>query len=107
MSVADAVVEQAQIAIKYAGYIDKQNRDVERAAQYETLRLPDELDYAKVTALSFEARQKLATHRPQTLGQASRLSGITPAAISLLLVHLTKGRFKGFAANEQRTDAAA
>jgi len=96
-SLADSVIEQAQISIKYAGYIDKQNRDVERAASYESLRLPDELDYAQVMALSFEARQKLSKHRPQTLGQASRLSGITPAAISLLLVHLKKGRFKGFA----------
>ncbi len=95
---ADAVIEQTQISIKYAGYIDKQNRDVERAVQYETLCLPDELDYSKVTALSFEARQKLGKHRPGTLGQASRLSGITPASISLLLVHLKKGRFKGFAA---------
>ena len=97
VALADAVIEQAQIGIKYAGYIDKQNRDVDRASQYEALRLPDELDYSKVQALSFEARQKLAQHRPQTLGQASRLSGITPATISLLLVHLKKGRFKGFA----------
>ena len=94
--VADAVIEQVQISLKYAGYIDKQNRDVIRATQYEALRLPDELDYAKVSALSFEARQKLSLHRPETLGQASRLSGITPAAVSLLLVHLKKGRFKGF-----------
>jgi tRNA uridine 5-carboxymethylaminomethyl modification enzyme len=94
---ADSVIEQTQISIKYAGYIDKQNRDVERAVSYESLRLPEELDYAQVMALSFEARQKLSKHRPETLGQASRLSGITPAAISLLLVHLKKGRFKGFA----------
>jgi tRNA uridine 5-carboxymethylaminomethyl modification enzyme len=98
---ADAVVEQAEISIKYAGYIDKQNEEVERAAHYEGLRLPVELDYAQVTAISFEARQKLALHRPETLGQASRISGITPATISLLLIHLKKGRFKGFAANEQ------
>ena len=97
IALADSVIEQTQISIKYAGYIDKQNRDVERAASYESLRLPDELDYTQVTALSFEARQKLSKHRPETLGQASRLSGITPAAISLLLVHLKKGRFKGFA----------
>jgi tRNA uridine 5-carboxymethylaminomethyl modification enzyme len=97
---ADAVVEQTEISIKYAGYIDKQNEEVERAAHYEGLRLPAELDYAQVTAISFEARQKLALHRPETLGQASRISGITPATISLLLIHLKKGRFKGFAANE-------
>ena len=94
---ADAVIEQAQIAIKYAGYIDKQNEDVERAAGLEALQLPLDLDYAQVTALSFEVRQTLTRHRPATLGQASRMSGVTPAAISLLLVHLKKSRFKGFA----------
>ena len=104
---ADAVIEQAQIAIKYAGYIDKQVEDVERAAQFEALKLPEDLDYSKVHALSFEVRQTLGRHRPETLGQASRISGVTPAAISLLLVHLKKGRFKGFAANEQRADDAA
>ena len=97
---ADAVIEQAEISIKYAGYIHKQNEEVERAVHFEGMRLPAEFDYAQVTALSFEARQKLATHRPETLGQASRISGITPAAISLLLIHLKKGRFKDFAANE-------
>jgi tRNA uridine 5-carboxymethylaminomethyl modification enzyme len=64
------------------------------------MKLPEDLDYAQVTALSFEVRQKLARHRPETLGQASRISGVTPAAISLLLVHLKKGRFKGFTADE-------
>ena len=104
---ADAVIEQVQIGIKYAGYIDKQNEEVERSAAYEGLKLPEELDYAQVTALSYEVRQKLARHRPETLGQASRISGVTPAAISLLLIHLRKGRFKGFAANAgQATDAA-
>jgi len=83
--------------VKYAGYIDKQNDEVERAAHFEHLRLPEELDYMTVSALSIEARQKLSKHRPGTLGQASRISGITPAAISLLLIHLKKGRFKGFA----------
>lgn len=97
---ADAVIEQAEIGIKYAGYIDKQVDEVERAAGYEHLKLPEELDYGQVTALSFEVRQKLQRHRPLTLGQASRISGVTPAAISLLLVHLKKGRFKGFAARE-------
>ena len=93
---ATAVIEQVEIATKYAGYIDKQVDEVRRAAAYEHLKLPDELDYAQVTALSFEVRQKLSRHRPATLGQASRISGVTPAAISLLLVHLKKGRFKGF-----------
>jgi len=97
---ATAVIDQLEVATKYAGYIDKQVEEVERAAHFERLELPGELDYGQVTALSHEVRQKLSRHRPQTLGQASRIAGVTPAAISLLLVHLKKGRFKGFAANE-------
>jgi tRNA uridine 5-carboxymethylaminomethyl modification enzyme len=100
-ALGNAVVEQVEISIKYAGYIDKQNDEVERAAHFENMKLPAELDYMQVSALSIEARQKLSKHRPETLGQASRISGITPAAISLLLIHLKKGRFKGFAANDQ------
>jgi len=111
LELANTVIEQVEISVKYAGYINKQNEDVERAAHFEHLRLPDDLDYSKVTALSFEARQKLAAQRPETLGQASRISGITPATISLLLIHLKKGRFQGFAANDNTTrptdDAAA
>jgi len=101
-ALATAVIEQVEVATKYAGYIDKQVEEVQRAAHYEHLRLPDDLDYAQVTALSHEVRQKLSHHRPATLGQASRISGVTPAAVSLLLVHLKKGRAKGFAtaANE-------
>jgi tRNA uridine 5-carboxymethylaminomethyl modification enzyme len=97
-ALASAVIEQVEIATKYAGYIDKQVEEVERAAQYEQLPLPSDLDYGEVTALSFEVRQKLAQYRPETLGQASRLSGVTPAAISLLLVHLKKRRARGFLA---------
>jgi tRNA uridine 5-carboxymethylaminomethyl modification enzyme len=93
---ADAVLEQCEIAIKYAGYIDKQRDEVERAVALDELTLPEALDYAQVTALSHEVRQKLAKHRPTTLGQAARISGVTPAAISLLLVHLKKRRYKGF-----------
>ena len=108
---ADAVIEQAEIALKYAGYIDKQNDEVERAASYEHLRLPEDLDYQQVTALSFEVRQKLARHRPATLGQAARLSGMTPAAVSLLLVHLKKGQWRQTRApagnDADRRDAAA
>ena len=91
------VVEQVEISIKYAGYIEGQREEIARAAYYEHLRLPAELDYLQVTALSFEARQKLSKHRPETLGMASRISGITPASISLLLIHLKKRSFKGFA----------
>jgi tRNA uridine 5-carboxymethylaminomethyl modification enzyme len=89
-----AAIEQIEISAKYAGYIDLQKTEVERAAHYENLKLPAELDYMQVTALSVEVRQKLARHRPQTLGQASRISGVTPAAISLLLVHLKKSLWK-------------
>jgi tRNA uridine 5-carboxymethylaminomethyl modification enzyme len=96
VALADAVIEQIEISVKYAGYIVKQNDEVERAARYEHLVLPAELDYAQVQALSYEVRQTLSRHRPETLGQASRMSGVTPAAISLLLVHLKKGRFAGF-----------
>ncbi|HET9642640.1 MAG TPA: tRNA uridine-5-carboxymethylaminomethyl(34) synthesis enzyme MnmG [Burkholderiaceae bacterium] len=95
-AVATAVIEQVEISIKYAGYIDKQTEEVQRASAYENLRLPSDLDYGQIKALSIEVRQKLSRHRPETLGQASRISGVTPAAISLLLVHLRKGRFKGF-----------
>jgi tRNA uridine 5-carboxymethylaminomethyl modification enzyme len=91
------VVEQVEIAAKYAGYIDRQKTEVERSVHFEGLKLPADLDYLQVAALSFEARQKLAKHRPETLGQAARISGITPASISLLLIHLKKGGFKGFA----------
>ena len=104
---ADAVIEQCEIAIKYAGYIDKQREEVDRAAALESLPLPEALDYAQVTALSHEVRQKLARHRPATLGQAARISGVTPAAISLLLVHLKKRRFKGFAGGGAGEAAAA
>lgn len=94
------VIEQVEIAAKYAGYIDRQKEEVERAAHYEGLRLPADLDYMQVSALSIEARQKLQKHRPETLGQAGRISGITPATISLLLIHLKKGGFRGFARSE-------
>jgi tRNA uridine 5-carboxymethylaminomethyl modification enzyme len=93
----EAILEQVEIAAKYSGYIERQKDEVERASHHENMKLPADLDYLSVGALSFEARQKLAKHRPETLGQASRISGITPASISLLLIHLKKGGFKGFA----------
>ena len=91
---AKSVIEQIEITAKYAGYIDLQKTEVERAAHYENLKLPADLDYLQVSALSFEARQTLAKHRPETLGMASRISGITPATVSLLLVHLKKNLWK-------------
>jgi len=84
------VVEQVEIAAKYSGYIDRQKEEVGRALHFEGLRLPADLDYLQVSALSIEARQKLQKQRPETLGMASRISGITPATISLLLIHLKK-----------------
>ena len=90
----DAVVEQIDIAAKYSGYIDRQRDEVQRAAHYENLRLPPDFDYMQVAALSFEVRQTLNKQRPETLGLASRMSGVTPAAISLLMVHLKKQGFK-------------
>ncbi len=89
-----SVVEQVEISAKYSGYIERQRDEVERAAHYENLKLPEDLDYSQVTALSIEARQKLQKHRPETLGKASRISGITPASISLLLIYLKKSRWK-------------
>ena len=94
----DAEKEQLEIQLKYAGYIDRQAKEVERHDHYENLKLPASFDYLEVKALSIEVRQKLNQNRPETLGQASRISGVTPAAISLLLVHLKKSGFNGFAA---------
>jgi len=85
-----AVIEQLEISAKYQGYIDRQAEEVAKAANYENTPLAADLDYGKVAGLSNEVRQKLAQHRPQTLGQASRIQGITPAAISLLLIHLKR-----------------
>ena len=105
-ALAESVVEQVEIVAKYSGYIDRQKDEIGRAAHYEKLRLPPELDYMQVTALSIEARQALARFRPETLGLASRLTGITPAAISLLLVHLKRGGFKGFATTQPQGETA-
>ena len=90
----DAVREQIDIQIKYAGYIDRQAKEISRQDHNENLKLPADLDYMEVQALSIEVRQKLNKHKPETLGQASRISGVTPAALSLLLVHLKKGGLK-------------
>jgi tRNA uridine 5-carboxymethylaminomethyl modification enzyme len=103
------VIEQIEIAAKYSGYIERQKDEVEKSVHYENLKLPPDLDYMQVAALSIEVRQKLNKHRPETLGLASRISGVTPAAISLLLVHLKKSKFTGFAgepSNDSRKAAA-
>lgn len=85
------VAEQVEIQAKYHGYIERQNQEIERNEQNETLDLPDNLDYREVRGLSIEVQQKLNQYKPETVGQAARISGITPAAISLLLVHLKRG----------------
>jgi len=91
-SVDDGVVaEQVEIAVKYAGYIERQKEEIARNAAHESERLPPGLDYRRVRGLSVEVQQKLNEYRPETIGQAARISGVTPAAISLLLVHLKRG----------------
>lgn len=85
-----AAAEQVEIDVKYAGYVTRQQADIARAARYEQAPLPPDFDYAAVAGLSNEVRQKLLQHRPETLAQASRIAGVTPAAVSLLLVHLKK-----------------
>ncbi len=102
MSIADLepgatdpkVVEQVEIQVKYAGYIERQQEEIRRRRRHEALVLPRELDYAQVHGLSREVREKLELHRPHTLGQADRIPGVTPAALSLLLIHLRRHRMR-------------
>ncbi len=86
------VAEQVEIQLKYQGYIERQQAEVERQANQAHQKIPDDMRYEDVAGLSFEVRQRLSQHRPQTVGQASRIQGITPAAISLLLIHLKRLR---------------
>jgi tRNA uridine 5-carboxymethylaminomethyl modification enzyme len=85
-----SVAEQIEIEAKYQGYIERQAEEVARNRANEETSLPEDLDYARLGGLSSEIRQKLAKHRPRTVGQASRIQGVTPAAISILLVHLKR-----------------
>jgi tRNA uridine 5-carboxymethylaminomethyl modification enzyme len=94
------VVEQVEISARYQGYIERQRDEVERLSGQETRALPADLDYSQVVGLSREVQQKLAQHRPETLGQASRIQGVTPAAIALLLVHLKKREYQRAAHTE-------
>jgi tRNA uridine 5-carboxymethylaminomethyl modification enzyme len=87
----EKVAEQVETQAKYHGYIERQRDEIGRNEQYETLGLPEDMDYRKVRGLSIEVQQKLNQHKPETVGQATRISGITPAAISLLLVHIKRG----------------
>jgi len=84
------VAEQVEIKTKYAGYIDRQQDEIQRLRASENTRLPQDMDYSTISGLSKEIQHKLGEARPQTLGQASRIPGVTPAAISLLLIHLKK-----------------
>lgn len=88
--VAETVAEQVEIQAKYAGYIQRQHNEIDRAKRYDHLRLPQTIDYKNVPGLSSEVSEKLTAQRPETLGQASRIPGVTPAAVSLLLVHMKK-----------------
>jgi len=106
------IEEQIEISIKYQGYIDRQADEIERHGANENTRLPENLDYAEVRGLSFEARQKLTAVKPETVGQASRISGMTPAAISLLMVHLKRrmgrmSRGEGAEGNESGDDGVS
>lgn len=92
-----AVIEQVEIQGKYAGYLDRQLADVERARSQHSVRLPDNFDFEAVSGLSNEIKQKLQEHKPETLGQAGRISGVTPAALSLLAIQLKKGAVKASA----------
>ncbi len=86
----DQVAEQVEIQAKYSGYIERQRDEVERTRRAEAIRLPITLDYARVKGLSAEVSEKLSRHRPETIGQAGRIPGVTPAAVSLLMIHLKK-----------------
>jgi len=93
-SFSQTVRAQAEVNAKYAGYLDRQQQEIDKATQHEQTELPEDLDYTEVRGLSNEVCQKLAQHRPATIGQAGRISGITPAAISLLLVHLKRHQYQ-------------
>ncbi|MBU3545318.1 tRNA uridine-5-carboxymethylaminomethyl(34) synthesis enzyme MnmG [Polynucleobacter sp. MWH-Mekk-B1] len=89
--IASQIADQVEISVKYQGYIDRQAVEIARQEHNESFPLPEILDYSQVVGLSKEVQQKLNLHKPETLGQAGRISGVTPAALSLLLVHLKKG----------------
>ncbi|MDA0189441.1 MAG: tRNA uridine-5-carboxymethylaminomethyl(34) synthesis enzyme MnmG, partial [Proteobacteria bacterium] len=88
------VIEQVEIQAKYQGYIDRQQEEVAKNLASEETVLPEDFDYARVGGLSREVQQKLAQQRPRTLGQAARIQGVTPAAISMLLIHLKRGELE-------------
>ncbi|MDE2824896.1 MAG: tRNA uridine-5-carboxymethylaminomethyl(34) synthesis enzyme MnmG, partial [Gemmatimonadota bacterium] len=85
-----SVIGQIQTAVKYAGYLERQHKEIERMRSWESRAIPEEFDYASIRAMSHEAREKLASIRPANVGQASRIPGVTPADISILVVHLER-----------------
>jgi tRNA uridine 5-carboxymethylaminomethyl modification enzyme len=87
-----AVAERAETEIKYAGYLSRQQTEAERLSRLENMRLPLDMDYASVHGLSAEVREKLSATRPRSIGQASRISGVTPVAVSILMTHLNLER---------------
>lgn len=89
----DAVIEQIEISAKYSGYIERQNKDIEKTATFEQKAIPTDFNYSQVKGLSNEVLQKLTEQKPTTLGEASRIPGITPAAISLLTIYMKKTGF--------------
>jgi len=92
VAVADPIVaDEVEVVTKYAGYIDRQQEEIARRREQEDRRLPADLDYRTVRGLSTEVQHNLNMHKPETIGHAARISGITPAAIALLLVHLKRG----------------
>ena len=91
LGLAAQISDQVEISVKYQGYIDRQATEIARQEHNESFPLSEALDYSQVVGLSKEVQQKLNLHKPETLGQAGRISGVTPAALSLLLVHLKKG----------------
>jgi tRNA uridine 5-carboxymethylaminomethyl modification enzyme len=86
----DEAIQQIEIAAKYQGYIDRQKEEIEKLSSQEGVQIPADLNYADVNGLSIEVQQKLTAHKPETLGQAGRISGVTPVAVSLLMIHLKK-----------------
>ena len=86
--------EQVEIQIKYEGYIARQQEEIERQQSYESQAIPDSIDFDSITSLSFEVRQKLRLHRPETVGQASRISGVSPSDISVLMIYMEQMRHR-------------
>jgi tRNA uridine 5-carboxymethylaminomethyl modification enzyme len=90
LQLPESVVEQVEIQAKYAGYIERQQQEIEKNRRHQEMKLPEGLDYSQVSGLSIEIQEKLSRQRPATLGMAGRISGVTPAALSLLRIHLKK-----------------